>query len=253
MNKLKTFVKNYWITVVIIAGAVLAYKILTDQGLLDPFVFVSLESIGASFAEFWPVMLQNMLASFSLLFPSLLVGILIALAAGIIMGFYTKIRVTLNPIVYAVSVIPVILLSPIAIQLAPSFRAASFFMIVYNTIWPTLFATITGIQTIDKRYLDNAATLELKGLKKMVKVVLPVAMPSIISGAITSLRSSFIVLVFAEMYGTDFGMGYFIRRYSLMGVYSNVWSGFIFMVAVLVLVVQVFELIERRLLRWTME
>lgn len=77
--------------------------------------------------------------------------------------------------------------------------------------------------------------------------------PSIISGAITSLRSSFIVLVFAEMYGTDFGMGYFIRRYSLMGVYSNVWSGFIFMVAVLVLVVQVFELIERRLLRWTME
>lgn len=30
MNKLKTFVKNYWITVVIIAGAVLAYKILTD-------------------------------------------------------------------------------------------------------------------------------------------------------------------------------------------------------------------------------
>ena len=126
-------------------------------------------------------------------------------------------------------------------------------MIVYNTIWPTLFATITGIQTIDKRYLDNAATLELKGLKKMVKVVLPAAMPSIISGAITSLRSSFIVLVFAEMYGTDFGMGYFIRRYSLMGVYSNVWSGFIFMVAVLVLVVQVFELIERRLLRWTME
>lgn len=251
MNKIKTFISNYWITVVIIVGAIIGYKILTDRGTLDPFVFVSLGSIIDSFGEFWPTMFQNMLASFSLLFPSLFVGIVIALAAGIIMGLYTRIRVTFNPIVYAVSVIPVILLSPIAIQLAPSFRAASFFMIVYNTIWPTLFATITGIQTIDKRYLDNAATLEIKGLKKMIKVVLPAAMPSIISGAITSLRSSFIVLVFAEMYGTDFGMGYFIRRYSLMGVYDNVWSGFIFMVVVLVIVVQVFELIERRLLRWT--
>lgn len=251
MQRIKSYIKNYWITAVIIVVAILGYKVLTDKGAIDPFVFVKLDAIGASFVEFWPLMIQNMLASFSLLFPALFVGIFIALAAGIIMGLYTRIRVTLNPIVYAVSVIPVILLSPIAVQLAPSFRSASFFMIVYNTIWPTLFATITGIQTIDKGYLDNAATLELKGIKKMIKVVLPAAMPSIISGVITSLRSSFIVLVFAEMYGTELGMGYFIKKYSLLGVYSGVWSGFIFMVVVLVIVVQFFEIIERRLLRWT--
>ena len=36
---------------------------------------------------------------------------------------------------------------------------------VYNIVWATLFATITGIMTIDKRYLDKAATLELTGVK----------------------------------------------------------------------------------------
>ncbi len=61
------------------------------------------------------------------------------------------------------------------------------------------------------------------------------------------------VLVFAEMYGTEFGMGYFIKKYSLFGLYSNVWSGFLFMVVVLVVVVQVFEKIQNRLLKWTLD
>ncbi|MGO3610063.1 MAG: ABC transporter permease subunit, partial [Enterococcus sp.] len=68
-------------------------------------------------------------------------------------------------------------------------------LIVYGTVWATLFATITGIQTIDKRYLDNAATLELRGAKKFFKVILPAASPSILSGFVNSLRSSFVMLV----------------------------------------------------------
>ncbi|MFR4625776.1 MAG: hypothetical protein ACLT8Y_03820 [Dorea formicigenerans] len=54
-------------------------------------------------------------------------------------------------------------------------------MVVYNIVWATLFATITGIMTIDKRYLDKAATLELTGVKRFMKVILPAASPSILS------------------------------------------------------------------------
>ena len=85
------------------------------------------------------------------------------------------------------------------------------------------------------------------------KVVLPAAMPSIISGFVTSLRSSFLVLVFAEMYGAEYGMGYFIKKYSVFGLYPNVWSGFIFMVVILVIIVQIFEKLQNKLLKWTMD
>lgn len=84
-------------------------------------------------------------------------------------------------------------------------------MIVYNIMWSTLFATITGIMTIDKRYLDKAATLELRGFKRLIKVILPAASPSILAGFVNSLRSSFVMLVFAEMYGAGQGMGYFVK------------------------------------------
>ena len=78
----------------------------------------------------------------------------------------TKIREALHPVIYAFSVIPSILLSPFVLLLSPTLLSASIFLVVYNIVWATLFATITGIMTIDKRYLDKAATLELTGVKR---------------------------------------------------------------------------------------
>ena len=250
---MKSFLQKYWITIAIIAGCVGYYTVATTAQDANNFVFPPPADIIASFREFfYPVMLKNLVGTFELLIPSLLMGIVLALALGIVMGLYKRVRETLYPIIYAISVIPALLLAPIALNIAPSFRSASLFLIVYNTIFPTLFATITGIMTIDKRYLDNAATLELKGAAKMIHVVLPAAMPSIVSGFISSLRSSFMVLAFAEMYGTQFGMGYFIKKYANMGLYEEVWSGFVFMVVVLIIVMKLFEALQNKLLKWTL-
>ena len=106
-------------------------------------------------------MFLNMLFSFKLLIPSIVVSLIFALGVGTLLGMNRRLREILHPIVYTFSVVPSILLSPFALLLAPSFWAASLFLVVYGTVWATLFATITGIMTIDKRYLDKAATLEL--------------------------------------------------------------------------------------------
>jgi len=171
------------------------------------------------------MMAGNMLASFKLLIPSVTVSLLIALFLGTIMGMNTRVREVLYPVIYAFSVIPSILLSPFVLLMAASLFSASVFLIVYNIMWSTLFATITGIMTIDKRYLDKAATLELRGFKRLIKVILPAASPSILAGFVNSLRSSFVMLVFAEMYGAGQGMGYFVKKYAELGIFANTWVG----------------------------
>ncbi len=196
-------------------------------------------------------MLTNMLYSFQLMIPSIIIAVAIALTVGTVLGMNQRIREVLHPVIYTISVVPSILLSPFALLLAPNFRSASLFLVVYGTIWSTLFATITGIQTIDKRYLDNAATLELRGLQKFFRVILPAASPSILGGFVNSLRGSFVILVYAEMYGAKYGMGFFVKKYSEYGLYSETWCGFIFMVAVLVIVMQIFERVKSHLLKWT--
>lgn len=251
MKKVINFIKEYWITMLIFAGLVVGYKVIADNGLANTFLFPPVEGIMLSFEENRETMFINMLHSMALLAPSIIISLLIALVVGTVVGMNRKLRKILHPVIYTFSVVPSILLSPFVLLMTPSFWWAALILIVYGTVWATLFATITGIMTIDKRYLDNAATLELHGLKRLTKIILPAASPSILSGFVNSLRSSFVMLVYAEMYGAKYGMGYFVRKYSEFGLYRHTWSGFIFMVIVLLIVMQIFERIKDHMLRWT--
>ena len=251
MKRSIDFIKKYWITACIYIGIFILYKYIADNKLINAYLFPSVDSIVAAFKSNEKTMLLNMLASFELLIPSVVIALAVALPVGTLLGMNKKLREIVFPVVYSISVVPAILLSPFALLLAPNFRVASIFLVVYNTIWATLFATINGIMTIDKRYLDKAATLELGGYKKMTKVIMPAAMPSIMSGFITSLRGSFVVLVYAEMYGSNYGLGFFVKKFAEYGLYNVAWSGFIFMVVILVMVMQIFEGIKNHMLKWT--
>ncbi len=253
MNGVKGFIKKYWITFCIFLGLVLLYVFATNNGLVNPYLFPSTDAIKEAFLSTRGMMLGNMIASFKLLIPSVAIALVIALLLGTVMGLNERVREVLHPVIYAFSVIPSILLSPFVLLMAPSLFSASVFLIVYNIVWATLFATITGIMTIDKRYLDKARTLELRGFKRLTKVILPAASPSILAGFVNSLRSSFVMLVFAEMYGAGEGMGYFVKKYAELGIFANTWVGFVFMVIVLVIVMQIFEKVKKHLLKWTID
>ena len=244
-------IKNTWPTYIIVLLIVLGYAVLADKRLLDPFLFPSTKAIIASFKDNWVTMLLNMLASFKLLFPSVFIAVIAALLIGVPLGLNKRARDIFLPIVYAFSVIPSLLLSPFLLLLAPSLAAASSMMIIYNVIWPTCFGVVYGIASIDRNYLDTADTLEIHGLKRLMYVILPAASPTILSGFVTTIRGSFLVLVFAEMYGAKYGMGYFVKKNADFGIFSNVWSGFIFLIIVLVLILRFFEVIKDRMLRWT--
>lgn len=252
MKNLKTTIIKYSITVLLAIALITIYVYTTENGIANPYFFPKVSKIKKAFDDSRSMMFSNMIASFKLVIPSIVFSLIIGIGVGTVMGLNEWIRDSLHPIIYAFSVIPSILLSPFVLFLSPNIEIASIILIVYNTMWATLFSTITGIMTIDKRYLDKAKVLELNGAKKLFKVILPAASPSIISGFVNSLRSTFVMLVFAEMYGAQNGMGYFVRVNSEFGLYDKVWCGFIFLVIVLVIVMQLFEVIKKILLRWTM-
>lgn len=253
MSKIKAFLKKYWLTLCIYAGLVLLYVYVTESGIANSYLFPTTDAIKKAFSENKEILFLNMLSSFRLMIPSILISVAVALTIGTILGMNSRLRDALHPVIYTFSVIPSILLSPFALLLSPNFWVASLFLIVYGTVWATLFATITGIMTIDKRYLDKAEALELHGMKKMTKVILPAASPSILSGFVNSLRSTFVMLVYAEMYGAQYGMGFFVKKYAEFGLYDKTWCGFLFMVVILVAVMQLFEMLKKHLLKWTME
>ncbi|MBQ3395754.1 MAG: ABC transporter permease subunit [Synergistaceae bacterium] len=240
-----------FISAVLILGIGLLYYYATENNLVNPFLFPKVSAIVKAFSKNQDIMLLNLLSSLGMMIPSIIISLAIALTLGIILGRNAILREILHPILYIFSVVPSILLSPFVLLLAPDFLTASVFLIVYSTVWSTLFATVTGIMTIDKRYLDKADVLELRGMKRITKVILPAASPSILSGFVNSLRNTFVMLVYAEMYGSRYGMGFFVKKYTDFSLYDYAWGGFLFMVLVLVIVMQFFDRLKEYLLRWT--
>ena len=148
------------------------------------------------------------------------------------------------------SAIPPIVYIPYAIALLPSFSAASVFIIWSGAFWPVFVSTISGVVNIPETMLDSARMLHLKRRTFVFRVLLPGAMPSILTGASLGLIFSFLLLTAAELIGATEGLGWYVKNFSDFADYGKVIVGIIFIGLVITAITAVFKRIERYLLRY---
>ncbi|AKA67232.1 ABC transporter permease [Clostridium scatologenes] len=249
---MKKFIKDRLGMILIFIGMILLYEIATDVfSILDPFLFHGLSKVLPGFTSHLGQLMQGLISSLGLLIPAYIMAVTLGISLGVLIGLKKLLRKNITPYINGFSAIPATLLTPYAIHIFSSFRYASIFIIFLGAFWPILGTTVNATMTIDKRYLENAATLEITGMEKMFKVVLPAASPSILSGCAVALKFSFVLLTVAEMFGATSGMGYFVQYYSDFARFDLVSAGFIFIAVVLVGIMYLFDLIKCRILRWT--
>ena len=232
---------------------VAAYWLATDVlKLLDPFLFAGPSKIAPAIWANADRLFEGFCSSMLLLLPAYFGAVFLGISLGVVIGLTVPVRKLATPYINAFSAIPVTLMTPFAIHLFPTFSAASVFIIFLGAFWPILGTTVAGVVTIDKRFLENAATLEIHGVRKMFKIVLPAAAPTILAGCSVALKFSFILLTVAEMFGATSGMGYIVQYYSDFARFDIVLAGFLFMALVLVGVMTLFEMIRNHILAWTL-
>lgn len=230
-----------------------AYWLLTDVfGVLDPFLFAGLHKIIPAFTQHFGKLMEGLWSSLLLLVPAYFLAVVCGIGLGVVIGLMPTLRKNLTPHINGLSAIPVTLITPFAIHIFTSFYSASVFIIFLGAFWPILGTTVSGVVTIDKRYLENAATLEITGFEKMFRIILPAAAPTIFAGCSIALKFSFILLTVSEMFGATSGMGYFVQYYSDFARFDMVIAGFIFMAVILVAIMWIFDLIKNRALAWTL-
>jgi NitT/TauT family transport system permease protein len=237
MTSTRKLADTYKGTALIMIVVVALFEVATDvTGWLEPVLFPGLVKIIPAFRESLPRLLDGLVNSFGL---------------GLFIGYRPTLKKMLMPIFRGISPIPPTMLIPYAISVLPTFWLSSAFIIFAGAFWPILLGTIHGVVLLEERYLDNARTLGLKGGRLLWKVVFPGALPHIFAGAGMALVFSFILLTVAEMFGAKSGMGYFIQYYADFCDYPKVLAGMIFMSVSIVLVMMVFDTIQRRTLHWT--
>ena len=79
-------------------------------------------------------------------------------------------------------------------------------------MWATLVNTSVGVSSVDENYLNVAKVLRLSIGKKIVKVVLPAAVPLIFTGLRITVSVSWMVLIAVEWLSQSPGLGGFVRE-----------------------------------------
>ena len=138
-----------------------------------------------------------------------LAGVLTGLAAGESALF----RALISPLVHTLQLIPGLAWIPVALLLFGVGEAATVFMIALSALPPVALSVMDGVRRIDGTYLRAARMLGAGPHALYLRVLLPAALPSVVTGLRLGLGNGWRVLVAAEMVvGTGTGLGYSISE-----------------------------------------
>ncbi len=134
---------------------------------------------------------------------------LVAVPLGILIGISPVAMKAFNPYIQLLKPVSPLAWLPLGLYLLRDSEKTGVFIIFISSIWPTLINTAFGVANVDQDYLDVSKTLGASRLRMIWKVIIPAALPNIISGLRISMGIAWLVIVAAEMLlGT--GIGYFI-------------------------------------------
>ncbi len=146
-----------------------------------------------------------------------------AVPLGILMGSLDRVGRALSPLFQVLRPISPLAWIPVAIVMFGVGNASPIFLIFLASLFPIVLATMGGVRDVPRIYLQAGRNMGLNQEQILRRVVLPAALPQIISGLRIALGVAWIVLVAAEMIAVDSGLGYLIidarnagKRYDLV-------------------------------------
>jgi sulfonate transport system permease protein len=153
---------------------------------------------------------KNLWISLLRVIKGFLIGAGLGLVLGFLMGLFETMNKMFSSIVSVLRPIPTIAIVPVVILLLGIDEISKVAVIAIGSLWPVLLNTIHGVESVDKKLLQVAYIYKLKTIKVITKIVLPSALPSIVTGTRLGVSAAWMSVVGAEMIASTKGIGYLL-------------------------------------------
>ena len=176
---------------------------------------IALPAPSQAFTAFMDLVHSGMLwkhlgASLTRLVVGWTLGTILGVAVGLAIGLFSLARAGLLPLVSALFPIPKIALLPLFIIWFGIGEGSKVATILFGTFFPTVIATIGGVDNVDRNLIRMGQSFGISWLSIVRKIIVPGALPAILSGFRISASIAIVLLVAAEMIGAEFGIGAYI-------------------------------------------
>jgi len=233
----------------------LAWEILASSGVFTPFLLpkfsVVAERVASDMATgVWFINIGHTLYRAITGFSAAAV---LGVPLGILMARQKTIRWFFDPVISIGFPAPKVAFLPIFILWFDLFDTAKIVLVAFTAIFPIVAASWAGTFTVDKHFIWSARSLGATNREVLSEIILPAAMPQILTGLQIALPISMIVALVTEFLMGGQGLGGAMIEAQRFGDSPGVFAGIVSIALAGFIMIKSLEYLRRRLLSWHSE
>lgn len=231
---------------------VIVWELLADAGWMSPQILPAPSKVLHTALKLATTgtLLNDLGVSLLRAMTGFVIGASIGTALGILVGFSRIAEAVLDRSIQMIRAIPFLASLPLVIVWLGVGEAQKIFLVALGVTFPIYINTTLGIKQVDPKLIELGRVQGLGPFELIRRIILPGALPSILTGVRYALATAWLALVVAETIGAQSGIGFlamdareFLRTdvivltiviYALIGISADAIARFL----------------ERRLLAW---
>jgi len=190
-----------------LSAAVIAFNVFNPIFFPGPWVVFGALVTLAMKGQLWghvAATLQRVALGFS-------TGAVLAIALGLPSGYFRVVRNLVEPVVELLRPIPPLAMLPLFIVWVGIGEGSKVGFITYATFFPMFLTTVHAVSHMDPLLVRAAQSLGARPVPLFFRVILPAALPEMLTGLRLGIALSFFVIVISEFIGAEQGLGFLIN------------------------------------------
>ena len=226
------------------------WELYADLGGIDQFLLPAPSDVAASLWTDRGLLWDN----FTVTAGEVLLGIAVALAAGVLLAVAIHLSRTLRratyPLLVASQTIPIVIVAPLLVAWLGYDLAPKLAIVGLICFFPVVVTTLDGLAGVDPDLRKLMRTLDASRLQILRHVEGPAALPALLSGAKIAVTVAVIGAVLAEQAGSSDGLGHLILQSIPQFETARSWAAVVVLAAFAIALFGALALAERRLVPW---
>jgi ABC-type nitrate/sulfonate/bicarbonate transport system permease component len=242
-----------WRPALVIVVLLGAWELYVDLGGVDSLILASPHQIAKSLYNDRSLLWSNFLVTAR----EVLLGMLLAAAAGILLAIAMHLSDTLRaafyPLLVASQAVPVPILAPILALWLGFSILPKLIVVALVSFFSIVVTTLSALDAVDPDLLKLMRSFDASRLRAFRHVELPAALPGVLTGAKIAVAVAVIGAVFAEWNGSDSGLGYLYLQTIPQLLSARAFAEVAVLSAFAISLFALLTLAERRIVPWAYE
>lgn len=228
---------------------------IAHSSLVTPFMLPSIEVVAARIAN--DIVSGDVFINLAATLYRTLIGFGISAAMGVALGvLMVQVRPVywfFDPLISAGFPVPKVALLPVFILWFGLYDLSKITLIIANAIFPVVTATVLGLRGVDRHLIWSARNLGASERRISWDIVIPAALPQILTGLQVALPISLIVGIVSEIVMSGDGLGGAMMDAARNLNSPEVFAGIVEIAFAGFCLIKIMEIARRRLLFWHSE